>query len=119
MDPAPAMVLVAVLAAAVTGCGGGASVAGSTGLPPGAPPPGAPPASTIELAGLGYEEQVKLRPAIIERSVQIVCERRGRNASVAQPCRARGATKPTFGRRRESIQSLSKFWPRRLERSAN
>ena len=55
MNPTPALLLAAVLATAVTGCGGG-SVADRTGETPRVPPPGAPPAGTIELAGLGYED---------------------------------------------------------------
>ena len=55
MNPTPAMLLAAVLATAVTGCGGG-SVADRTGETPRVPPPGAPPASTIELAGLDYAD---------------------------------------------------------------
>ena len=55
MNPALAMLLGAVLATAVTACGGG-GVADRTAEPPRVPPPGAPPASAIELAGLGYAD---------------------------------------------------------------
>ncbi len=53
MTPPLAMLLAAVLATAVTACGGG-SVAGTPRVP--GNPPDAPPADAVELAGLGHAD---------------------------------------------------------------